>query len=144
LDISPLKKGRDKNMIYRIYFNKKTVLQKIIDRTFTGDKMGLGAYLWVAHRISGLVLLLFFVVHLFTLSSIIDGETIFDRKMKLMDATWIKVGEVILIAVLLFHCFNGLRLILMNLFPRSNENVLAYISIIASIVFTLVVIPIIF
>lgn len=131
-------------MLYRIYFNKKTVLQKIIDRTFTEDKMGLGAYVWVAHRISGLVLFLFFVVHLFTLSSIIDGEIIFDRKMKLMDATWIKVGEVILIAVLLFHCFNGLRLILMNLFPRSNENVLAYISIIASIVFTLVVIPIIF
>lgn len=131
-------------MLYRIYFNKKTVLQKIIDRTFAEDKMGLGAYVWLAHRISGLVLLLFFVVHLFTLSNIIDGETIFNQKMKLMDAPWVKAGEIILIAVLLFHCFNGLRLILMNIFPRSNENVLAYISIIASIVFTLAVIPVIF
>jgi succinate dehydrogenase / fumarate reductase cytochrome b subunit len=131
-------------MLYRMYVNKKTVLQKIIDRTLAEDKMGLGAYVWIAHRISGLILLLFFVVHLFTLSNIIDGEILFDQKMKLMDAPWIKAGEIILIAVLLFHCFNGLRLIAMNIFPRSNENVLAYISIIASIVFTLVAIPVIF
>ena len=140
----PSKKGRDKDMLYRMYVNKKTVLQKIIDRTLVEDKMGFGAYVWFAHRISGLFLLVFFVVHLFTLSSIIDGGTIFDQKMRMMDAPWIKAGEILIIAVLLFHCFNGLRLIVMNIFPRSNENVIAYISIIASVVFILVAIPIIF
>ena len=131
-------------MPHRIYLNMKTVFRKLVERTFTGDHMGMDAYIMAAHRITGIVLLGYFIVHLFTLGSVFDGIQAFDQKMESMKTPLIKTGEVLLVCIALFHCLNGLRLILINIFPEMNEKPIAYVSLTATIALTIIAIPLIF
>jgi succinate dehydrogenase / fumarate reductase cytochrome b subunit len=122
----------------------KTVFRKLVERTFSGDHMGMDAYVMAAHRITGIILLGYFIVHLLTLGSVFNGMEAFDRKMASMKTPLIKFGEVLLVCIALFHCLNGLRLILINLFPEMNEKPVAYAALTATFVLTIIAIPLIF
>ena len=103
--------------------------------------MGFEGYLWAAQRITGLILILFFIVHLSTLSSIFSGEAAYDQVLLSLDAPPIKMAALLLLWVVLFHGLNGLRLILFNLFPGINHKRLAYSISIISFLIVLLSIP---
>jgi succinate dehydrogenase cytochrome b556 subunit len=82
--------------------------------------------MWAAHRITGLILMVFFALHLFTLSAIFSGPLAYDQVFRSMEKPWIKIGEILLLWVVMFHSLNGCRLILFNLVPTLNHKRLAY------------------
>ena len=124
--------------------DRKTVTRRIVERTLRGEPLGFEAYTWTTQRITGLILLVFLTVHLYTLSSIFAGATAYDQAMRSLDRPLIKTGEFFLIWVVLFHSLNGLRLIFYNLFPELNHKRLAYSVCLGSVLLLLLSIPIVF
>lgn len=122
---------------------RKTVARRFVERTLRGERLGLEAYAWVTQRITGLILLGFLIVHLYTLSSILGGEVTYNQTMKALESPFIKIGELLLIWVILFHSFNGFRLIMYNLFPALNHKRLAYSAYLVSLLLFFISIPLI-
>ena len=122
---------------------KKRVLRRFVDRTLQQERLGFEAYVWAAHRITGLLLLAFLIFHLFTLSSILRGDVAYNGILSFMESPVMKFGEIVLLWVVLFHSLNGFRLILFNLFPTINHKRFAYSISIISLILVSLSIPII-
>ena len=122
---------------------KKKVFSRFVDRTLQQVPLGFEAYVWAAHRITGLLLLAFLIFHLFTLSSILRGDVAYNRILSFMESPVMKFGEIVLLWVVLFHSLNGFRLILFNLFPTINHKRFAYSISIISLILVSLSIPII-
>ena len=120
---------------------KKKVLRRFAERTLQQERLGFEAYVWAAHRITGLLLLAFLIFHLFTLSSILRGGVAYDQILSFMESPIIKIGEIMLLWVVLFHSLNGFRLILFNLFPTINHKRFAYAISIVSLILVSLSIP---
>ncbi len=88
--------------------------------------MGTGAYMFVVHRITALVLTVYLFVHLYVLGSVLSGPNGFDRVMQMLTNPAIRLAELGLVWVVFFHAFNGLRLTALNLVPTLNQRRLAY------------------
>jgi succinate dehydrogenase / fumarate reductase cytochrome b subunit len=68
---------------------------------------------WLAfalNRLSGHILVLYLVLHLVVLSQLLDGPQGWDRLLGLFGSRPFLVGDVLLIAAVVFHGLNGLRL----------------------------------
>jgi len=122
---------------------KKKVLRPFVERTLQQERLGFEAYVWAAHRITGLLLLAFLIFHLFTLSSILRGDVAYNRILSFMESPVMKFGEIVLLWVVSFHSLNGFRLILFNLFPTINHKRFAYSISIISLILVSLSIPII-
>jgi len=70
-------------------------------------------YLYLLHRITGLGLILFGIIHL-TITTIfrIQGQDVWEAVMVLFHNPWFKVGEYLVATAFVYHALNGLRLIL--------------------------------
>jgi len=115
-----------------------------VKRTAKRQWLGVEGCAWVLHRLTGLALVAFLLVHLYTLSSVQGGEAAFDRAMKALQQPLPKIGESLLLWAVLFHGLNGLRLILINVLPRMNHKIMAYSVIAVSVAVSLICIPAIF
>jgi succinate dehydrogenase / fumarate reductase cytochrome b subunit len=103
--------------------------------------MGFGAYMFVAHRLTALLLTTYLYVHLVTLGSVLNGPDGFDRAMAMMDTPTFRLLELALVLLVLFHTFNGLRLSLLVLFPGVNQRWLSYAVVAASLAVVLFSVP---
>ncbi len=93
---------------------------------------------------TGIVLFVFLLFHLYTLSAILAGEAAYDQTMRSLNHPIIKAGELLLLWVILFHALNGLRLILLAFFPLLQHKALAYAVSLASIIITILSLPVFF
>ncbi len=76
---------------------------------------GLGAVAFFMHRLSGAVIALYGVTHVLVMSTALRGEEGFDRLMNTFQQPWVLALEMLLIAVVLFHMLNGVRILLFDL-----------------------------
>ena len=73
-------------------------------------------YLYLLHRVTGLGILLFLLVHLcMTTIFRIQGQDIWEATMVLLHNPWFKIGEYLVCAAFVYHALNGLRLVLQEL-----------------------------
>lgn len=72
------------------------------------------------HRISGILLIVYVLIHIYTLSFLITPEA-FDAKMKMFGFFLFIFLEWLLAAPAIFHALNGGRLILYEIFGTRNE-----------------------
>ncbi len=81
-----------------------------------GGKYKLERYLYLLHRITGLGILLFGLIHLVMATVFrIQGQDIWETTMALLRNPWFKVGEYLVVIAFIYHALNGLRLILQEL-----------------------------
>jgi len=71
----------------------------------------LGFWAFLLMRISGVVLALYLVLHLYVLNHLLDGPAAFDEIMKTVQTPLFKFFEVALLGAVLYHAFNGVRVI---------------------------------
>ena len=133
-------------MLTNAYFKQRnrTLIWRILERTIKRQWMGIEGYAWVLHRLTGLALVAFLLLHLYTLSSVRGGEAAFDRTMMALQQPLPKIGELMLLWAILFHGLNGLRLILINVLPRINHKIMAYMVFALPVAGVLISIPVIF
>ncbi|MDO9530212.1 MAG: succinate dehydrogenase, cytochrome b556 subunit [Syntrophales bacterium] len=80
-----------------------------------GGKWGIERYLYTLHRITGVGILLFFMIHIFESSTRIFGMKVWDPIMAAMHHPIFKMGEALVFIAFAFHALNGIRLILIEL-----------------------------
>ena len=68
-----------------------------------------GWWAFALNRLTGHVLVLYLVLHLVVLSQLVDGPAGWDRLLVLFGSRPFLVGDVLLIAAVVFHGLNGLR-----------------------------------
>ena len=79
-----------------------------------GGRWGYERYLFALHRVSGLGLLAYFLMHIFVTSARALGPTAWDRTMSVFSGPVFTVGEYLVFAAFAFHAVNGIRLALIE------------------------------
>ncbi|MHB0886509.1 MAG: succinate dehydrogenase, cytochrome b556 subunit [Bacillota bacterium] len=74
-----------------------------------------GLYAWLFHRITGLALVFYIILHIFVIASVNFGGGSFDATMRLLTSKPFVLIDLTLVAVVLYHSLNGLRIIFFDL-----------------------------
>lgn len=77
-----------------------------------------GMISWALHRLTGLGVLLFLLVHIADIYVINYGPEAFDELLFLYHNTFFRMMEVGLVAALYFHALNGLRIIIIDFWDK--------------------------
>jgi succinate dehydrogenase cytochrome b subunit len=90
-----------------------------------------GSWAFALHRLSGLGLTFYLGLHLAVLTKLAQGPQVYNNFVILAQSPLIKIGEVILVAGVLFHGLNGVRLILLafGVGIRQQKSLLAFASL---------------
>jgi succinate dehydrogenase / fumarate reductase cytochrome b subunit len=117
-----------------------------------GGQWGLERYLYTLHRLTGLGLLFYFLLHILVTSSRAFGEASWQQAMGAVSGPLFVLGEFLVFVAFVFHGLNGLRLILVELgfgigkpiepiYPyRTSVDVQRPISLVVMVIAALVVI----
>jgi succinate dehydrogenase / fumarate reductase cytochrome b subunit len=74
-----------------------------------------GMYAWLFHRITGLALVFYILLHIFVIASVNFGGGSFDAVMGLLTTKPFVLIDLVLVAVVLYHGLNGIRIIFFDL-----------------------------
>jgi succinate dehydrogenase / fumarate reductase cytochrome b subunit len=77
-----------------------------------------GQWAWIFHRISGLAVLLFLTVHIVDTSFVYFAPPLYEEALKLYKSVPFGIGEIFLMAAVLYHAANGIRVALVDFFPQ--------------------------
>jgi succinate dehydrogenase / fumarate reductase cytochrome b subunit len=94
-----------------------------------------GSWAWILHRITGLGLTVYILVHIIALMTLLQGEAAFNEEMALFQTPIFLVFEWLLGAMVMFHALNGIRIALVDLAngARYHKQVLLFVYILAVI-----------
>lgn len=92
------------------------------ERVGTYYRGGRGQWSWALHRITGVGVILFLFVHIADTALVAAGPEIYNRVVRAYHAPVIRLLEIGLAAMVLFHALNGLRIILIDFFPRLADH----------------------
>ena len=97
--------------------------------------MGTGMWAWLLQRITGVALVLYLLVHIVVISSARGGEKNFDNLLGLLQTPLFVVLDLALLAAILYHGLNGIRVVLFDLGigVRSQRNIFAVVVVVAAI-----------
>ncbi|MCX7838877.1 MAG: succinate dehydrogenase, cytochrome b556 subunit [Anaerolineae bacterium] len=76
---------------------------------------GLGMWAFWLHRLTGLAIAGYLLIHILVISTVVGGAENFNAAMKFFKAPLFILLEMGLIAVILIHGLNGIRIILFDL-----------------------------
>jgi succinate dehydrogenase / fumarate reductase cytochrome b subunit len=101
-----------------------------------------GSWAFILNRVSGIGLTFYLGLHLIVLHKLAQGAQAYDDFIAFSKTPLIKIGEVILIAAVVFHGLNGLRLTLhaLSIGVHQQKKLLALalsVSVIVSTVFAI-------
>jgi succinate dehydrogenase / fumarate reductase, cytochrome b subunit len=77
---------------------------------------GIGMWAWLLFRISGLILVAYLFVHIVIISQgNLTGASVLDKLFKTFDSPFLVFLDFLLVAAVLYHGLNGIRIVLMDL-----------------------------
>jgi len=99
-----------------------------------------GQWSWVFHRVSGVAVILFLFMHVVDTSLVGWGPEAYDKVVKAYANPIVHLLELGLVIAVLYHSLNGLKITLIDFFPRLVTRIKP-LSIGTMVVFLLMVIP---
>jgi succinate dehydrogenase / fumarate reductase, cytochrome b subunit len=81
-----------------------------------------GTFAWVLHRITGLLLLFYLLLHMWVLGSANSGPGEFDQRLKMVQSPLFHFLEIGLILTVFYHMINGLSITIMDFFNLSTKH----------------------
>jgi succinate dehydrogenase / fumarate reductase, cytochrome b subunit len=82
---------------------------------FGGGRYGCERYAYIMHRITGLGILAYFLMHIFVTGSRAGGPENWDKTMAFFKSPLFKAGEFMVFLAFAYHAINGIRLIIVEL-----------------------------
>ncbi|MEZ4512559.1 MAG: succinate dehydrogenase, cytochrome b556 subunit [Chloroflexota bacterium] len=73
---------------------------------------------WMAHRVSGIAILAFLVIHVWDTANAHFWPQAYAWSVALFKYPLIAVGELVIMAAVLYHAFNGIRITLLDFKPE--------------------------
>ena len=92
------------------YNNRLGIKGWVYDGNYTFER-----YLYIGHRVSGLGLIAYMVLHIVETANRMRGEEAWQALMALFASPPFKIIEYLLFAMAVFHAMNGVRLIITEL-----------------------------
>ena len=80
-----------------------------------GGRYGADRYVYALHRITGLGMLFYFLMHIFVTGRRLGGREQWEATMDFFHNPMFLVGEFLVFLAFVFHAVNGIRLILVEL-----------------------------
>jgi succinate dehydrogenase / fumarate reductase, cytochrome b subunit len=78
-------------------------------------RIHLGTAAFVLHRLAGLGLILYLLLHVWVIHHLIAGKESFDATMEFFNTGLFKFFEVGLVGIIFYHLWNGLRLTVIDM-----------------------------
>ena len=78
----------------------------------------IGQWSWVLHRLSGLGVLLFFVIHIVDTSWSVFYPSLYEKAIASYQTPLFTLGEFALVAAVVYHAYNGLRIVILDYKPE--------------------------
>ncbi len=104
------------------------------------QKYGVGLWAWVLHRVTGLLLGLYLVLHLWTLGFVLAGSEALNGILAYLNRPIFHLFDLTLFAGFLYHGLNGLRITLVDLMDVDHRR-LFWIVIFLTVTITVAVAP---
>lgn len=79
----------------------------------------IGSWAWILHRLSGLALIFYLCLHIWVINTLTLGPGKFDSVMTFLASPLFKILEVGLWGVIMYHAFNGARIVIVDFFMGS-------------------------
>ena len=73
---------------------------------------------WFGHRASGIGVLVYLFMHIVETSMVLFGPDVYNAAVGIFKNLPARLGEIVLMAALVYHALNGLRVIAMDFWPR--------------------------
>ena len=83
-------------------------------------RMQEGMVAFILHRVTGVGVVLFLLLHISDITLIGWGPGLFDKLLFIYRAWPFRIAEVFLLAGVLFHALNGIRIILIDFWPAAT------------------------
>lgn len=90
-----------------------------------------GSWAWILHRLSGLALIFYLSLHIWVINTITQGPEKFTAVMTFLGSPVFKFLEAGLWAAILFHAFNGMRVVTVDFFKGSLYHKKLFYTILA-------------
>lgn len=100
-------------LFWRIILYKRTRIYDLSYYNFVGS------WAWILHRLSGLALVFYITLHIWVINTLTQGPEKFETIMTFLNSPLFKYLEVGLWGIILFHAFNGVRIIIVDFFKGS-------------------------
>lgn len=81
-----------------------------------------GMWSWVAHRVTGVGIFFFLLVHVLDTSLVRVSPEAYNAVIGTYKTPFMAIGEIILVAAIVYHAFNGLRIILVDFWKGGPAN----------------------
>jgi succinate dehydrogenase / fumarate reductase cytochrome b subunit len=91
---------------------------------------------WFGHRLSGIGVLAYLFMHIVETSTVLLGPDVYNTTLGLFRNPVIRAGEILLMAALVYHSLNGLKIILIDFVPAATAwyRPLTYGVVVATVV----------
>lgn len=80
-----------------------------------------GFVAWLLHRLTGIALAGYILLHLYVLQNLARGPKAFDSLMAAFGNPFFKLLEIGLLGIVVYHSVNGLRIVFMDYGPMANK-----------------------
>jgi succinate dehydrogenase / fumarate reductase cytochrome b subunit len=80
-----------------------------------------GMWSWVAHRVSGMLIFLFLIVHVLDTALVRVSPEAYNEVIGHYKTVVFGLGEVGLVGAVIFHALNGLRIILVDFWSQGTQ-----------------------
>jgi succinate dehydrogenase / fumarate reductase cytochrome b subunit len=71
---------------------------------------------FVLRRFTGVALVLYLFLHMWVIGSVNDGPAVFNERLALVQTPIFKLLEIALLAAVVYHAFDGVRLLIVHYF----------------------------
>ncbi|HQV70651.1 MAG TPA: succinate dehydrogenase, cytochrome b556 subunit [Thermoflexales bacterium] len=76
---------------------------------------------FVLRRFTGVFLVIYLAMHMFVIGSVNLGPAAFDARLALVQTNVFKILEIGLLAAVVYHAFDGVRLLMVHYFHLTNQ-----------------------
>ncbi len=88
-----------------------------------------GMWSWVLHRITGVAIFFFLLVHILDTALVRVSPEAYNAVISTYQTPIMGLGETALVAAIVFHAFNGIRIILIDFWNAKYQKVMFYVVI---------------
>jgi succinate dehydrogenase / fumarate reductase cytochrome b subunit len=101
---------------------------------FRGGSVGVGTAAWILHRLTGVVLVVYLMMHLIVIGQSVRSANAFNQALKFVQYPVFVVLDCALAGVVAYHALNGLRIVSFDLgWGIRQQKSLFYLSLILAI-----------
>ena len=86
---------------------------------------------FVLRRLTGVTLVLYLFTHMWVIGSINQGPEVFNTRLNLVQTPFFKLAEIALLAAVVYHALDGIRLLMVNWFKVTEYRKSLFYAVLA-------------